>query len=185
MQARVTSDAYTRKVHVVTNSGVHPSLGPGFLWEPSQLFVNVGDTVKWTWEPAWDHTAPLHSIVHANTSTPAFASPVSATGTFEHGFTAPGLYLFASEQYASAGMSGSIIVTPSPTHTASVVVATGGTRASFTSPLAGQPGRFQAEAGDTLLGQRRTNRGIYQRSRYHRLCATTAGTCSTTESRPT
>ena len=135
----VCTIAHTAKTHTITNSGVHPSLGPGFLWDRSDaLTVYPGDTVRWSWASAWVHTAALHTIVHTNTSSQEFRSPSSSSGVLEHVFTVPGLYLFASEEYASTGMSGSIIVAPRQTRVADVTIATSTTSASYTSPLASQ-----------------------------------------------
>lgn len=135
----VCTIAPTRKVHVVTNAGIHPSFGPGLLWDQPRLTVHVGDTVRWQWEPVWDHNAPLHRVVHSNTSNPLFRSALSASGTMEHVFTQPGLYFFASENYVDIGMTGSVIVVPFLTASVEVAVTTGKTLAAYASPLASQP----------------------------------------------
>ena len=135
----VCTIAHTSKVHVIANTGVHPLYGPGLQWDQPLVAVRVGDTVRWQWEPAWNHAAPLHRLVHSNTSAPKFRSSLSAAGTMQHVFTVPGMYHFASEYYADIGMVGSVVVTPFLTKSSKVKVVTGETLAVYSSPLSNQP----------------------------------------------
>ena len=90
------------KVHQVSNSGRHPTYGPGYIWSPKEVTIQPGDIVDWIWnlQVASDDTG----ISVQQTATAAeieydgkgFKSPRSAKGRYQYTFDAPGSYYYAS-----------------------------------------------------------------------------------------
>ena len=35
--------------HIVDNGGKHPQYGLGYVWNPTDIVISPGDTVKWMW----------------------------------------------------------------------------------------------------------------------------------------
>lgn len=82
-------------------------VGPGFIFSPSLLTVNPGDTVQWVFHS-------FHSTT-SNTQTGAetWDSGTMSSGTFSHTFTTPGAYKYYCTVHSSpngTSMNGTITV---------------------------------------------------------------------------
>ncbi|KPP78019.1 fibrocystin-L-like, partial [Scleropages formosus] len=92
------------KTFTVTNLGIHPDYGVGYMWSPSSLMVQVGDTVAWSWEaPAFVPGLGyrVYSVPSPSSTTHdgvAFSSGDTKTqsGFFSYRFTVPGIYYYSS-----------------------------------------------------------------------------------------
>jgi plastocyanin len=88
----------------------------GFTFDPSELNVSVGDTVRWTW------FSNNHSVTSGacDAADSQFCSPddmncadgiLSNTGTvYEHTFLAPGVYSYFCDAHCLSGMTGVVNV---------------------------------------------------------------------------
>ncbi|XP_072562121.1 PKHD1 like 1, tandem duplicate 1 [Paramormyrops kingsleyae] len=101
----------SEKTYTVTNKGIHPDYGIGYMWSPSSMTAQVGDTVVWRWE-----VPPFISGVGYrvfSVSSPSSTSYDGAgftsgdiktkSGFFSYRFTAPGTYYYSSG-YVDVGM---------------------------------------------------------------------------------
>lgn len=70
-------------------------------FEPSEVTIDVGETVTWTWEGEIPHDVAGES----------FASEVQREGRFEHTFTEPGTFDYRCTVHQ--GMRGTVEVTTS------------------------------------------------------------------------
>ncbi|XP_070541075.1 fibrocystin-L-like [Ptychodera flava] len=108
--------------HNVDNSGLHPSYGLGYKWNPPQVVAKTGDTVLWEWAVpgyvegigyAVQQTADASSTVYDGSG---FKSPGRIpVGSFSHTFYAAGTYYYSSGPVDEDGtlyMKGVINVEP-------------------------------------------------------------------------
>lgn len=76
-------------------------------FQPSEVTIKVGDTVKWRW------VSGVHNVASGTNCTDdgKFRSgdPVSGA-TFDHKFDAPGTYEYFCEAHCAMGMTGKVIV---------------------------------------------------------------------------
>ena len=98
--------------HEVTLSGV--------IFDPNELTVDVGDTVKWNNVEGFHNVVPdVGNAVDINFTS---GDPASSPWTFEFTFDTPGVFSYFCVIHLSAGMTGVITVqeattTPVPTST--------------------------------------------------------------------
>jgi plastocyanin len=104
-------------------------VGPGFTFNPSEVNISEGDTVRWTWANGG------HSVTSGDPCTPdgEFCSPdnmncdqgiLSGQGTvYEHTFNQAGTFSYFCFSHCALGMTGVVNVaagpTPTPTSTPS------------------------------------------------------------------
>ena len=87
----------------LTNSGRHPTYGPGYVWSETELTIAPGDTVEWVWnlQVSSDdtgisvHQAASGSVDEYDGS--GFKSIRSANGGFSKRFMNTGVYYYSSE----------------------------------------------------------------------------------------
>ena len=90
------------KVHQVSNSGRHPTYGPGYVWSPKEVTIQPGDIVDWVWNLqvasedtgiSVQQTATAPDIEYDGKG---FKSSRSAKGRYQYTFDSPGSYYYAS-----------------------------------------------------------------------------------------
>ncbi|SNZ02756.1 Plastocyanin [Natronoarchaeum philippinense] len=84
--------------------------GPGgeFIFEPAQLSIAPGTTVRWTWESDNHNVVPTSQPDGANWQG---HQPIENTGfEYEHTFETTGTYEYVCEPHESQGMVGTIDV---------------------------------------------------------------------------
>jgi len=121
-----------------------------FAFDPADLTIQVGDTVRWTNSGGTDHTA-------TSTSGPAsFSSAGLATGaTYEFTFTVAGVYDYQCSFHPS--MTGRITVvaaatpTPVPSQNATAAPTESASAEETTLPDGSVPDRTGPNHGDLLL----------------------------------
>ena len=87
-------------------------------FEPSDLTIRVGDTVRWRNRSIVEHTVvcdPAKAKDPANGAYPKGAQPFDSgpfadDATFEHTFTTPGNYRYFCREHEAMGMVGKIVV---------------------------------------------------------------------------
>ncbi|KAM4688908.1 fibrocystin-L [Discoglossus pictus] len=88
----------------VTNNGIHPVFGLGYVWTPSMLSIFPGDTVVWQWQAQpfimgiGFRVFSVSSPGNVTYDGKGFSSGTSklASGVFSYQFTAPGTYYYSS-----------------------------------------------------------------------------------------
>lgn len=77
------------------------------MWEPTDLTISVGDTVKWSWTGSDFAThrsvVQVHEAGDTEYDGTGFHSGLSVTGTFSHSFTTPGVYHYIAAGYGHIG----------------------------------------------------------------------------------
>ncbi|XP_069115224.1 fibrocystin-L-like [Argopecten irradians] len=111
----------TGATHQVDNQGSHFAFGIGYAWNPKNLQVKQGDTVRWTWDyPTWvaGMTPRVQQTPNASATTPetdGFSSGPTGTktGAFEFKFNTLGMKYFWSDyvdMYTTTWFRGSVNV---------------------------------------------------------------------------
>ena len=87
----------------ITNSGRHPTYGPGYIWSETDLTISPGDTVRWVWnlQVASDETKiSVHQTENGVVDEydgSGFKSMKAANGGFSKRFMNTGVYYYSSE----------------------------------------------------------------------------------------
>jgi plastocyanin len=84
-----------------TRAAVQPVSIAGFSFNPATLSITVGDSVTWT------NTDPVAHTITSDTSI-WNSGPLSQSGTFQHTFTQPGIFLYFCSIHST--MRGTILV---------------------------------------------------------------------------
>ena len=90
-------------VFQITNSGRHPTYGPGYIWSETELKISPGDTVRWVWnlQVASDDTKiSVHQTESGSVDEydgSGFKSMKAANGGFSKRFMNTGVYYYSSE----------------------------------------------------------------------------------------
>src|SRR5882724_5961489 len=93
------------------------------LFNPKNPTINQGDTVVWTWG---NTGGTAHSVTSGAcpggscTADSKFGSSIQSSGTFQHTFNTSGTFPYFCQVHGSS-MTGSIIVTPAPVLTCSIM----------------------------------------------------------------
>jgi plastocyanin len=99
------------------------TVGPGFAFNPDELNISAGDTVRWTWASGGHSvTSGASCIADGQFCSPddmdCDAGTLSNTGTvYVHTFAQAGMYEYFCFAHCGLGMTGMIHVSPSPTPT--------------------------------------------------------------------
>uniref|UniRef100_A0A803KL97 Dual-specificity protein phosphatase 22 n=1 Tax=Xenopus tropicalis TaxID=8364 RepID=A0A803KL97_XENTR len=130
------------KVFTVTNNGIDPVYGSGYAWLPSSLYISLGDTVVWTWQPQPFLTGLGYRVF--SVSDPAnvthdgktfiSGNTVSPSGVFSYKFTSPGTYYYSSGYVNDARtifLQGVVYVSPAQDQSSPIYVSVGGIKAQY------------------------------------------------------
>nr|XP_055075555.1 fibrocystin-L-like [Misgurnus anguillicaudatus] len=164
----------TEKIYTVTNQGVHPVNGQGYLWSPSALIVSVGDTVFWRWEaPAFVSDVGYRVFSVSSPSSTDYDGIVfnsgdtkTPRGFFGYRFTSPGVYYYSSGYIDSSNqktLQGVVTVRPLEERTVELQVSVAGIQASV-NLASGQMNSSESECvatSDCLQDQLETSDGLY------------------------
>ncbi|KAK7898488.1 hypothetical protein WMY93_019341 [Mugilogobius chulae] len=127
-----------QKTVTVTNQGIHPSFGEGFMWEPASLTIHEGDKVVWRW------TTPTFSRVryrvfsvatpsgHTDEGGPFNSGAATPNGQFSYVFSVPGVYFYSSgfvDYGNSRFLQGVVKVLPRPPQNSRLVLKVDGVEA--------------------------------------------------------
>ena len=101
-----------RKSQVVqiTNSGRHPSYGPGYIWSETDVTISPGDTIQWVWnlQVASDKTKiSVHQVASSSSDEYdglGFKSMQGPKGRFDKKFSSTGVYYYSSEPVFEDGL---------------------------------------------------------------------------------
>jgi plastocyanin len=93
-------------------------VGEGFTFSPSNLTIQVGDTVQWTWSSS-GHTVTSGSQCNADgqfcspSDSNCASAPLSSQGaTYSHTFSTAGTFPYFCIPHCDFGMVGTIVVQP-------------------------------------------------------------------------
>ncbi|KAE8599477.1 hypothetical protein XENTR_v10017204 [Xenopus tropicalis] len=130
------------KVFTVTNNGKDPVYGSGYAWLPSSLYISLGDTVVWTWQPQPFLTGIGYRVF--SVSDPAnvtydgktfiSGNTKSLSGVFSYKFTSPGTYYYSSGYVNDARtifLQGVVYVSPAQDQSSAIYVSVGGIEAQY------------------------------------------------------
>ena len=107
------------KTVVVDNGGKHPRYGLGYAWNPSEVSIMPGDSVKWIWSLTTSSSGSGINIFQTDDAKVDMfndrgfnTGDKRKSGTFTQTFTAKGNYLYTSEPVKINGpiMRGKVIV---------------------------------------------------------------------------
>jgi plastocyanin len=99
------------------------TVGPGFAFNPDELNISIGDTVRWTWASGGHSVTSGASCIAdgqfcSPDDTDCDAGTLSNTGTvYVHTFAQAGTYDYFCFAHCGLGMTGVIHVAPGPTPT--------------------------------------------------------------------
>ena len=86
----------------ITNSGRHPTYGPGYVWSKPDITIKPGDTVQWIWnlQVASDETKiSVHQVSDSSSDVydgKGFKSMAGAKGRFSKRFMNTGVFYYSS-----------------------------------------------------------------------------------------
>ncbi|XP_053571903.1 fibrocystin-L [Bombina bombina] len=134
------------KVYRVTNDGIHPVYGLGYVWTPSILEITSGDTVIWQWQAQPFITGIGYRVY--SVSSPGnvtydgkgfFSGPTKLqSGIFSYQFTIPGIYYYSSGYVDDADtifLQGAVKVLPAQDQKLPLYMAVGGKEAEYIPDL--------------------------------------------------
>ena len=87
----------------ITNSGRHPTYGPGYIWSEADLTIYPGDTVRWVWNlqvASKETKISVHQTADGQVNEydgNGFKSMKAAKGGFSKRFMNTGVYYYSSE----------------------------------------------------------------------------------------
>ena len=93
----------TAKVQQISNSGRHPTYGPGYIWGPQDVTIQPGDMVDWIWNLQVASEDTGISVQQTASATDnewngvGFKSEKSAKGRLQQTFASPGVYYYSSQ----------------------------------------------------------------------------------------
>ncbi|XP_073714529.1 fibrocystin-L [Misgurnus anguillicaudatus] len=166
----------TEKIYTVTNQGVHPVYGQGYLWSPSALIVSVGDTVVWRWEaPAFVSYVGYRVFSVSSLSSTDYdheglvfksGDTKTAKGFFAYRFTSPGVYYYSSGDIDYSNqktLQGVVTVRPLEEKTVGLQVSIAGIQASVNlASMQVSLSQSECEATtDCVQDQLKTSDGLY------------------------
>ncbi|XP_033757813.1 fibrocystin-L-like [Pecten maximus] len=132
----------TGTTHLIDNQGSHFAFGIGYAWNPKNVQVKLGDTVRWSWDyPSWVagmkprvQQTPNASATVAESDGFSSGPTGTKTGAFEFKFNTLGLKYFWSDYvdiYTTTWFRGSVNVISKASFVGDLSVKIGGIEASY------------------------------------------------------
>ena len=97
--------------HTVDNGGKHPKYGLGYSWNPQEVTVRPGDTVRWVWTLTTKSSSTginLHQVddptTHEYNGRGFSSGDKKSSGGYSHTFLAPGVYYYSSDSVYGASL---------------------------------------------------------------------------------
>ncbi|MBX3230108.1 MAG: hypothetical protein KIT84_25255 [Labilithrix sp.] len=81
----------------------------GFVFEPAQVRIKVGQTIRWTWMGGGEHNVVSGDNCTQDDKFPRSGAPQGG-GTYERKFDVAGTFPYFCEPHCSMGMKGEVIV---------------------------------------------------------------------------
>lgn len=112
----------------------HDVTASGMSFSPSNLTIEVGDTVRWT------NSSGFHNVNGTTTTFPSnpesFGNSLGSGWVFDHKFTIAGTYAYRCDQHFSSGMAGVITVVDPSADVATISASTNGIESVYPIPSA-------------------------------------------------
>jgi len=114
--ATAVAGAVSASGSAAAQSTTEVTVGPGgnLVFEPAEVYVAPGDTVKWVWDSDGHNVVPESQPDGADWGGTGSASELFDSGyEYEHTFETLGTYEYVCTPHAQAGMVGSVVVNES------------------------------------------------------------------------